>query len=81
MGPSSAFDPAPFIRTFESAVDDLLAIRDDVQKKKDALEISVRDSERGFSHKISELNLGFEVPPDVRQVATRLTRSRGSPRQ
>ncbi|KAF8338920.1 exocyst complex component Sec10-domain-containing protein [Cantharellus anzutake] len=58
---TGSFDPAPFIRTFESAVDNLLAIREDVQKKKDALEVSVRDAERGFSRKISELNSGFEA--------------------
>ncbi|KAF9509870.1 hypothetical protein BS47DRAFT_1396495 [Hydnum rufescens UP504] len=55
------FDPAPFIRTFESSVDALLAIRKDVQTKKEAMEDNVRIAEREFSRKLAELNSGFEA--------------------
>ena len=57
----SAFDPKPFIRTFEAAVDRLIAIRRDVQTKTEQLEKSVRVSEREYSKKMAELNKGFEV--------------------
>ncbi|KAG9317496.1 hypothetical protein JVU11DRAFT_1700 [Chiua virens] len=43
---SAAFDPKPFIRTFEAAVDRLIAIRKDVQTKTEQLEKSVRVLER-----------------------------------
>lgn len=58
---SAAFDPKPFIRTFEAAVDRLIAIRKDVQTKTEQLEKSVRVSEREYSKKMAELNKGFEV--------------------
>jgi len=56
-----AFDPAPFIRTFEQSVDVLLEVRKDVQTKKEALESSLRSAERDFSRRLNELNSGFEV--------------------
>lgn len=56
-----AFDPKPFIRTFEATVDRLIAIRKDVQTKTEQLEKSVRVSEREYSKKMAELNKGFEV--------------------
>lgn len=57
----AAFDPKPFIRTFEAAVDKLLAVRKDVQVKTEHLEKSVRVAEREYSKKMAELNKGFEV--------------------
>jgi len=57
----SAFDPKPFIRTFESAVDRLIDIRKDLQRRTDALEKSVKPAERDYSKKMTELNGGFEV--------------------
>lgn len=79
-----AFDPKPFIRTFEAAVDKLIAVRKDVQAKTEQMEKSVRVAERDYSKKMVELNRGFEVstsvpyvlareltPPDVRQSANR----------
>ncbi|KAG8218675.1 exocyst complex component Sec10-like protein [Butyriboletus roseoflavus] len=57
---SGPFDPKPFIRTFEAAVDRLIAIRKDVQTKTEQLEKSVRVSEREYSKKMAELNKGFE---------------------
>ena len=57
----SAFNPVPFIRTFEAAVDKLLALRKDVQIKTDQMEKSVRVAEREYSRKMADLNKGFEV--------------------
>ncbi|KAF9226649.1 exocyst complex component Sec10 [Gyrodon lividus] len=57
---SGPFDPKPFIRTFEAAVDRLIAIRKDVQVKTEQLEKSVRVAEREYSKKMAELNKGFE---------------------
>ncbi|KIK92287.1 hypothetical protein PAXRUDRAFT_830083 [Paxillus rubicundulus Ve08.2h10] len=57
---SGPFDPKPFIRTFEVAVDRLIAIRKDVQAKTEQLEKSVRVAEREYSRKMAELNKGFE---------------------
>ncbi|KZO98067.1 exocyst complex protein [Calocera viscosa TUFC12733] len=54
------FDPKPFIRNFEGAVDKLLAIRRDLQKHTEGMEVSVRDAERDYSKRMSELNSGFE---------------------
>lgn len=61
MEPSTAFDPKPFIRTFESAVDVLIDLRKDVQKKTEREEQSCKTAEKEYSKKLSELNKGFEV--------------------
>ncbi|KAF5359040.1 hypothetical protein D9758_004777 [Tetrapyrgos nigripes] len=55
------FDPKPFIRNFEAAVDKLIAIRKDVQAKTEQMEKSVRVSEREYSKKMADLNRGFET--------------------
>jgi hypothetical protein len=57
----AAFDPKPFIRTFEAAVDSLIAIRKDVQAKTEKQEKSVQVTEREYSKKMVELNKGFEA--------------------
>lgn len=57
----AAFDPKPFIRTFEAAVDRLIAVRKDVQAKSEQLEKNVRMTEREYSKKMGELNRGFDV--------------------
>ena len=57
----TAFDPKPFIRTFEAAVDNLIAIRKDLQDKTEKQDKSVRVTEREYSKKMVELNKGFEV--------------------
>lgn len=67
----AAFDPKPFIRTFEAAVDRLIAIRKDVQTKTEQLEKSVRVSEREYSKKMAELNKGFEVRATSSSPASR----------
>ncbi|KAH7911568.1 exocyst complex component Sec10-like protein [Hygrophoropsis aurantiaca] len=58
---SGPFDPKPFIRTFEAAVDRLIAVRKDVQTKTEQMEKSVRVAEREYSKKMMELNRGFEA--------------------
>ncbi|KAI1786648.1 exocyst complex component Sec10 [Ganoderma leucocontextum] len=55
------FDPKPFIRTFEAAVDKLIAVRKDVQAKTEQMEKSVRVAERDYSKKMTDLNRGFEA--------------------
>ena len=56
-----AFNPIPFIRTFEGAVDKLISLRKDVQAKSEQMEKSVKVAEREYSKKMSDLNKGFEV--------------------
>ncbi|KAI0251357.1 exocyst complex component Sec10 [Lactifluus subvellereus] len=55
------FDPKPFIRTFEAAVDRLIALRKDVQVKTEQMEKIVRTAEREYSKKMSDLDRGFEA--------------------
>jgi hypothetical protein len=56
-----AFNPKPFISTFEAAVDRLITLRKDVQVKTEQMEKDVRVAEREYSKKMSDLNRGFEV--------------------
>jgi hypothetical protein len=56
-----AFDPKPFLETFEVAVDKLIALRKDVQAKTEQMEKSVRVSEREYSKKMADLNRSFDV--------------------
>ncbi|KAF8897737.1 exocyst complex protein [Infundibulicybe gibba] len=55
------FDPKPFIRNFEAAVDKLIAVRKEVQAKTEQTEKSVRIAEREYSKKMVELTRGFEA--------------------
>ncbi|KAJ7590790.1 exocyst complex protein [Mycena floridula] len=55
------FDPKPFIKTFEAAVDKLIAVRRDVQTTTEQMEKTVRVSEREYSKKMADLNRGFET--------------------
>ena len=56
-----AFDPIPFIWTFETAVDKLINVRKELQKKTENMEQSVRYAEKEFSSKMVQLNSNFEV--------------------
>lgn len=58
---SAAFDPKPFIRTFDTAVDTLIKIRKDVQKETTQQEQSSKVAEKEYSRKLADLNRGFEV--------------------
>ncbi|KZS97887.1 exocyst complex component Sec10 [Sistotremastrum niveocremeum HHB9708] len=55
------FDPKPFIRTFEGAVDRLLALRKDVQQRTEQLDQAVRVAEREYSKKMRDLDGGFDA--------------------
>jgi len=68
LTPLSAFDPKPFIRSFEEAVDKLISVRKDVQAKTEQMEKSVRVAEREYSKKMVELTKGFEVKPTIHQA-------------
>lgn len=67
-----AFDPEPFIRTFEAAVDKLITLRKDVQTKTEQMEKSVRVAEREYSKKMADLNRGFEVRRHTRRTGAKL---------
>ncbi|KAH7105434.1 exocyst complex component Sec10, partial [Auriculariales sp. MPI-PUGE-AT-0066] len=54
------FDPRPFIRTFELAVDRLIAVRKDLQKQTESAETSVRSAERDYQKRMVEINSGFD---------------------
>ncbi|THG98877.1 hypothetical protein EW026_g3392 [Hermanssonia centrifuga] len=58
---SGPFDPKPFIRTLEAAVDQLITQRKDVQARTEQMEKSVKVAEREYSKKMAELNRGFEA--------------------
>lgn len=58
---NAAFDPKPFIRNLEAAVDQLISVRKDVQARTEQMEKSVKVSEREYSKKMADLNKGFEV--------------------
>lgn len=57
----AAFNPRPFIRTFEASVDALLQIRADVQHQAEELESGVRVAENAYAKKLRELGTNFEV--------------------
>ncbi|TDL29692.1 exocyst complex protein [Rickenella mellea] len=54
------FDPQSFIKTFEVAVDKLIALRKDIQSSSEQTEKNVKIAEREYSKKMSDLNKGFE---------------------
>jgi len=58
---TTAFDPKPFIRTFESAVGELINLRQDLQKKTEAAGQSAKKAEKEYTNKLTELNSGFDV--------------------
>ncbi|KAJ3551412.1 hypothetical protein NM688_g4722 [Phlebia brevispora] len=58
---SGPFDPKPFIRTLEIAVDELIALRKDVQTRTEHMEKGVKVAEREYSKKMAELNRGFDA--------------------
>jgi hypothetical protein len=73
----TAFNPKPFIASFEAAVDQLIALRKDIQTKTEQIEKGVRVAEREYSKKMTELNRRFEVRVHVASGA----RSAERPRQ
>lgn len=57
----AAYDPKPFIRTFELAVDRLIAVRKELQKQTEAAETSVHSAERDYSKRMGDINGGFDT--------------------
>ncbi|CAG8462715.1 6134_t:CDS:10 [Diversispora eburnea] len=55
-----AFDPKPFIRTFERSIDELLKLRETVTEQSKDLEASVQLTEAGHRKKLNELKSTFE---------------------
>ncbi|CAG8447345.1 10562_t:CDS:10 [Acaulospora colombiana] len=55
-----AFDPKPFIRTFERSIDELLKLRETVTEQSKDLEASVQLTEAGHRKKLHELKVTFE---------------------
>jgi len=57
----AAFDPKPFITSFEGLVDQLISLRKNVQLQTERMEKSVRVTEREYSKKMAALSKEFEV--------------------
>ncbi|CAG8563783.1 5213_t:CDS:10, partial [Cetraspora pellucida] len=55
-----AFDPKPFIRTFERSIDELLKLRETVTEQSKDLEATVQLTEAGHRKKLHELKTTFE---------------------
>ena len=68
---ATAFDPKPFILTLEAAVDQLIAVRRDVQARTEQMEKSVKVTEREYSKKMADLNKGFEVIIIIDEIGSR----------
>jgi hypothetical protein len=56
-----AFDPRPFIATFESAIESLHPLRGQVASRTTEVESDVLSAEKGYSSKLTELRENFEV--------------------
>lgn len=54
------FAPKPFIRTFESAIDQLLSLRNQVTQQTNTLNSSVQVAESAYSSKLKELSNSFK---------------------
>ncbi|KAG0246781.1 Exocyst complex component 5 [Mortierella sp. GBA43] len=57
---SNTFDPKPFIRTFESSLEELEKLASKMQKHTIELERETQKEELAFKKKVKELGLGFE---------------------
>lgn len=56
----TAFNPRPFIRTFESAVDSLLQLRSTITAQETQLSSTVQVSESAYAAKLKDLSSNFE---------------------
>ncbi|KAJ3045432.1 Exocyst complex component 5 [Rhizophlyctis rosea] len=73
QGNTQEFDPKPFIRNFESAVEELLRLRKKVQNKIDDLEDEAMAGENARKRKLGELGGAFdEVQTAFEQLDSRL---------
>ncbi|KAF9917190.1 hypothetical protein BX616_001670, partial [Lobosporangium transversale] len=57
---SNTFDPKPFIRTFESSLEELEKLTSKMQKHTIELERETQKEELVFKKQVKELGLGFE---------------------
>ncbi|KAF9348696.1 Exocyst complex component 5 [Mortierella sp. AD094] len=57
---SNTFDPKPFIRTFESSLEELEKLASKMQKHTTELERETQKEELAFKKQVKELGLGFE---------------------
>ncbi|KAG9289444.1 hypothetical protein G9A89_008005 [Geosiphon pyriformis] len=68
-----AFNPKPFIRAFESSIDELMKLRKTVQEQSDDLEGSVQFTEVSHRKKLQELTSTFEdVVTSFESLETRI---------
>ena len=58
---NSSFDPKPFIRSFETSVDQLLKIKRKTSRKIEDLEDQTNASEASTKSKIQDINLTFDA--------------------
>lgn len=58
---ASAFDPKPFIRTFEGVLEILHQLKSDAQKECNDLENSTREAETEYRQNIEDLHGAFDV--------------------
>lgn len=58
---SNTFDPKPFIRTFESSLEELEKLASKMQKHTIELERETQKEEIAFKKEVKELGSGFEV--------------------
>ncbi|CAG8562226.1 11518_t:CDS:10, partial [Ambispora gerdemannii] len=72
-GNPKEFNPKPFIRTFESSIEELLKLRKTVQEQSDDLEGSVQFTEVSHRKKLQELTSTFEdVVTSFESLETRI---------
>lgn len=73
---SNTFDPKPFIRTFESSLNELERLSSKMQKHTSELERETQKEELAFKKQVKELGSGFDVqgqksPPPFVKTAGR----------
>lgn len=61
MENSNTFDPKPFIRTFESSLEELEKLASKMQKHTSELERETQKEELAFKKQVKELGTGFDV--------------------
>lgn len=58
---AAAFDPKPFIRTFESVLEELHLLKTRVQEQCNELESSTQSAELEYKRNITDLHGAFDV--------------------
>ncbi|KAF9430816.1 Exocyst complex component 5 [Podila epigama] len=74
MENSNTFDPKPFIRTFESSLEELEKLASKMQKHTSELERETQKEELAFKKQVKELGAGFEdVQSTLESLDTRIS--------